>query len=219
VADQNSKDAQPKEPWREVHEAFLKALHSLANDHDTFRQALAAGSIDDVANALLARACQSFNIEPGAYVAALQAHADVRRQLDEAVGALLQHPLLLEAQRGTVLEEMRQQMLLLEFALSGEEPPAHAWNGIDPDEQIRLRATAAGMRGTDPDLLIRTRHALSKAGPAFGQCESCGQPIALGRLRLIPQAERCTSCQIKHEGPPPPREGPPLVTVTQFAGH
>lgn len=35
---------------------------------------------------------------------------------------------------------------------------------------------------------------------SYGLCESCGLPIALGRLEAIPYARLCLSCQSEEEG-------------------
>ena len=41
-----------------------------------------------------------------------------------------------------------------------------------------------------------TAHALQRmADGTYGACQSCGQPIPLGRLRMTPQADRCAPCQ------------------------
>jgi len=33
----------------------------------------------------------------------------------------------------------------------------------------------------------------------FGVCERCGQPISLARLRAMPTARHCMSCQVREE--------------------
>lgn len=35
----------------------------------------------------------------------------------------------------------------------------------------------------------------------YGQCESCGQPIGLPRLKLMPFTALCVECQKEQEGP------------------
>ncbi len=34
----------------------------------------------------------------------------------------------------------------------------------------------------------------------YGTCQECGEPIALARLKAMPFATRCVSCQAKSEG-------------------
>ena len=37
---------------------------------------------------------------------------------------------------------------------------------------------------------------------AYGRCASCGEPIALARLRAVPFATHCVPCQTRREGSP-----------------
>jgi DnaK suppressor protein len=34
----------------------------------------------------------------------------------------------------------------------------------------------------------------------YGDCQDCGEPIALARLKVQPAAGRCAACQAVHEG-------------------
>lgn len=48
--------------------------------------------------------------------------------------------------------------------------------------------------------LARIRRSLQrlKTG-SYGSCIDCGDPIPEKRLKLLPEAERCTGCQEAHE--------------------
>jgi len=37
---------------------------------------------------------------------------------------------------------------------------------------------------------------------SYGRCESCGEPIGMERMRLVPFTAYCVECQRKQEGPP-----------------
>lgn len=46
--------------------------------------------------------------------------------------------------------------------------------------------------------LTRVRAALKKiSGDMYGMCENCNKPIPLARLRLVPEAKFCVSCEGK----------------------
>ena len=48
--------------------------------------------------------------------------------------------------------------------------------------------------------LVRCEAALRRMDEGtYGECVDCGEPIALSRLRVQPQAERCHDCQEFHE--------------------
>jgi len=37
----------------------------------------------------------------------------------------------------------------------------------------------------------------------YGICQECGEPIGIGRLRVVPYATQCVRCQSEHEEKPP----------------
>lgn len=45
------------------------------------------------------------------------------------------------------------------------------------------------------DLLRKVEHALARiSNKAYGVCETCGQPIPVARLEILPYATECVSC-------------------------
>ena len=72
-----------------------------------------------------------------------------------------------------------------------EQDPAADLRGDMGDESVELEAWDTGHQET-LDLeaqLAAVRHALGKfAAGTYGICETCGRPIPLARLRVIPEA-------------------------------
>lgn len=77
-----------------------------------------------------------------------------------------------------------------EALLSQEDEAAHR---ADRDVELaRNDQTLQGLREIDA-ALDRLEQ------PDFGFCPDCGQPLPFDRLRLQPQALRCTACQAERE--------------------
>jgi len=91
--------------------------------------------------------------------------------------------------------------------------------GTDEDEQPlneMLQAIASSRNRSDTEVLARVRHALEKLAAdadAFGECEECGEEIALGRLKAMPYAELCVNCQSKKD---PSRTLPTRKRLTDY---
>ena len=189
----------PQEPWRLVHREFLAQLKALMNDEPRLTAALQGVTLEQMVNGLLAQVCQSSNLALAEYFRNFEHDRGAQRQLEAVMRVLLQTPAVMELRRPGLLIEVRRELQLLEFALSGDEPSADVWGAMDPSEQQRVRTAAAGMRGSDPVLLARVRKSLGR-GEAFGTCESCGKPIPVGRMQIVAAAERCAPCQAKADG-------------------
>src|SRR5215813_6390967 len=88
--------------------------------------------------------------------------------------------------------------------------------GGDEDEQPlneMLQAIASDRNRASGDALGRAQRALEKLDQApedAGACEECGEDIPWGRLKAMPFAELCVSCQGKRDRPHngPTRRGP-----------
>lgn len=75
---------------------------------------------------------------------------------------------------------------------------------VSPDEAIGRvsRMDAINNRAVNEKALNnnkakreKLRQALEKIGdPDFGYCNTCGQPIGVGRLSAMPESTRCISC-------------------------
>lgn len=91
--------------------------------------------------------------------------------------------------------------------------------GGDEDEQPlneMLQAIASDRNRASGDALGRAQRALEKLDRApdeAGTCEECGEDIPWGRLKAMPYAELCVSCQGKHDRP---QHGPTRRGLTDF---
>ena len=58
----------------------------------------------------------------------------------------------------------------------------------------------------------RALEKLSADPESFGECEECGEEIALGRLKAMPYAQLCVACQAKRD----PRTLPTRKKLTDY---
>jgi DnaK suppressor protein len=114
-------------------------------------------------------------------------------------------------------EEIRKLLLALHDELSGKglqkiEPNRtdEARIGGDEDEQPlneMLQTIASSRNRTLEGMLARVDKALAKLREdpdSFGECEECGDEIVHGRLKAMPYAEYCVTCQGAKDGPKGP---------------
>lgn len=91
--------------------------------------------------------------------------------------------------------------------------------GGDEDEQPlneMLQTIASNRNRSDAEVLAKVRRALEKLASdpdSFGECEECGEEIALGRLKAMPYAELCVNCQSKKD---PSRTLPTRKRLTDY---
>ena len=91
--------------------------------------------------------------------------------------------------------------------------------GTDEDEQPlneMMQSIASNRNRSDAATLALVRRALEKLAKdpdAFGECEECGDEIALGRLKAMPYAELCVGCQAKKD---PGRTLPTRKRLTDY---
>jgi RNA polymerase-binding transcription factor len=122
--------------------------------------------------------------------------------------------------------QMKKALQALEAQLLGKTPRKVEPNrtddakaGGDEDEQPlneMLQTIASNRNRSDADVLARVRHALEKLDSdpeSFGECEECGEEIAAGRLKAMPYAELCVSCQAKKD---PSRTLPTRKKLTDY---
>lgn len=85
-------------------------------------------------------------------------------------------------------------------------------DGIDTDAQDDLELALLQMKA---ETLQRLDAALRRIDAGqYGNCTECGQPISSHRLRALPFAVRCTTCQEKAESDAPRyASGPKLVSA------
>jgi DnaK suppressor protein len=106
------------------------------------------------------------------------------------------NPELVEMARMTL--ESERARLLLELSEEVEHP--HVQHGAQTAAASEVSESQRGqqMRGREAQHLIQIEGALRRidAG-AFGNCETCGKPIAPERLEALPWATDCVECHSK----------------------
>jgi DnaK suppressor protein len=71
---------------------------------------------------------------------------------------------------------------------------------VDQAGDERERELSLLLSGRDKEKLLAIREALEKLGEGtYGICEECGDRIGPGRLKVMPLAKFCVSCQAKLE--------------------
>lgn len=195
--------------WTVVHHKLTEVLRGLARDHASLQKALVGCTIEQAVNNQLGQVCLSEGYAASEYVSQIQSNPNATRELDRLIGALLQHPVVVESKRTTVLNEVREQLAVFDAVLAGQAEG-------DPNELAQLQGLLGEMARVDPSMPDRVHRAAQKEPSLFGACEVCRSSIAAGRLQLLPYAERCTNCQIEFEGParqPPP----PVIPFSSFS--
>ncbi len=97
----------------------------------------------------------------------------------------------------TLLLKKRDELL----ATARRGPEALAINIQSPDAvEFAIRAAEQDMSATTAELRSRMlreiENALKRvAGGTYGECEACGEEISPNRLKAIPWARYCLSCQ------------------------
>lgn len=110
--------------------------------------------------------------------------------------------------------QFKKLLLALREELSGKGPKriepnrtSEAEVGGDEDEQPlneMLQAIASNRNKNSEGVLIRVEKALRKLADdpeEYGVCEECGEDVALGRLKAMPYAELCVTCQGGKDAP------------------
>lgn len=97
----------------------------------------------------------------------------------------------------TILLKKRQELL----ASGRRRPEALAMSLQTPDEvEFAIRSAQQDLNAATVELRSRTlrevENALKRvAGGTFGSCEACGDEISANRLKAIPWARYCLTCQ------------------------
>ncbi len=111
-------------------------------------------------------------------------------------------------------EEFKKLLLALHSELMEKTPAKIEPNrtdeariGGDEDEQPlneMLQAIASNRNRNMDGVLARVLKALGKLRDdpdSYGECDECGDELPLGRLRTMPYAEYCVTCQGARDGP------------------
>lgn len=104
----------------------------------------------------------------------------------------------------TKLERELEKILAQIKALKKDDPfadPDHATDNAAVDTDVREQVGHETIEAQVKDLARRVREinlALTKiAKNIYGKCERCNKPIAVARLKLIPEARYCITCERK----------------------
>ena len=102
-----------------------------------------------------------------------------------------------EALRLHIIEEQKKvqgDILSLE-GQSGPVEPDNAIGRITRMDAISSRKISEAKLRDARSRLVMLDHALDRIDdPAFGLCSSCGDPIFLARLQLMPETKVCVDC-------------------------
>lgn len=176
-----------------------------------------ASQPDETLDVLVRAACAARSVDPGDYVQFLGQSAEARAQLQSTAEKVMTAPAAGVARRQGRLRQLEWNLHILRFLYTGTEPPPWVWERLDPSQHAQVRAQA-GEQEAEPGAVAKIEQALLKLAQdpqSFGRCEGCGAEIPLGRLDLVPFAERCTDCQRRVE-PPPKDSSAPNVEVLHF---
>ena len=123
-------------------------------------------------------------------------------------------------------EDFLQRLLALHAELTGKAPLRIEPNrtddakvGGDEDEQPlneMMQAIASSRNRNTDGVLKRVVKALGKLREdpeGYGECEECGDELPMGRLRAMPYAEYCVTCQGNRDAP---KGGPTRKKLTDY---
>ena len=97
----------------------------------------------------------------------------------------------------TILLRKREELL----ASGQRRPEALAQSLQTPDEvEFAIRSAQQDLNAATMELRSRTLREVESAlkrvaGGTYGECEACGEHISANRLKAIPWARYCLSCQ------------------------
>ncbi len=104
----------------------------------------------------------------------------------------------LKEMRARIRQEIgveRQRQLVLADTTRG--------GGNDPEDDAQStveRETSMSVEGSLSAMLAEVDLAFERyADGTYGTCTTCGQPIPLERLEILPQATLCVTCKVKGE--------------------
>jgi DnaK suppressor protein len=108
--------------------------------------------------------------------------------------------------------QFKKRLLSLQKTLMAQGPQKLEPNrtseediGTDEDEQPlneMMQAIASSRNRNNEGVLLRIGKALKKLAQTpdeFGECEDCGEELLEGRLKAMPYAEYCVTCQSKRD--------------------
>jgi DnaK suppressor protein len=103
---------------------------------------------------------------------------------------------VLERRRTDLLRQMADDAALLGNA-TGQQVETSPADSASARVLLQLASGAASQHAQQ---LRDIQHALAKfATASYGQCEHCGEAIAISRLQATPEARLCFACQSRTE--------------------
>jgi DnaK suppressor protein len=104
---------------------------------------------------------------------------------------------MLEQRRGEIQAEVDERMRKLRCDGAASATRQTELDTAEPDFQEDIELALIQMKS---ELISKITRALGRLEDGdYGTCASCDEPIAEKRLRAMPFAVRCTSCQETHE--------------------
>ncbi len=95
------------------------------------------------------------------------------------------------------IEKIEKEVKMLSGETASEEKTSvYSVHMADVSGEIYEREFSAGILSKEYETLSALRYALEKIERgAYGVCESCGEPIPKGRLKIMPAALLCVKCE------------------------
>lgn len=76
----------------------------------------------------------------------------------------------------------------------------YSFHMADMASDLHDREISLGLAETEREILFALDDALRRIDEGvYGKCDSCGELISKGRIKVLPQAECCIKCQEKEE--------------------
>jgi len=106
----------------------------------------------------------------------------------------LEKALLEEKQR--ILRQSSFTQQVMDTPAAAGDLSSHRTHVADQGTENYQREFASQLKSIESSSLREIDDALARiANGTYGICESCGEPIPLARLEVIPYARRCMKCQ------------------------
>lgn len=111
--------------------------------------------------------------------------AAIREELQATIAQL-------RAQLASITEDI-DELVADAASATGDDQADTGSRAFERDQEVQVAQNAQ-------ELLEQSERALSRLEQGnYGLCESCGQPIAKGRLQAYPSATLCVTCKAKQE--------------------
>lgn len=97
-------------------------------------------------------------------------------------------------------EDLLQQIAELEARRSEDAEATYDEDSVEPETATYERERDFTLLENLRDMLDKVDHALEKiTDETFGMCEACGKTIEAARIKVLPSARLCITCQREEE--------------------